>query len=89
MIKDKTKRLGTQGGVDEVIKHPWFEDLDLEAVKNKTITAPYVPALENYGLNHFDELFVNESIVADEEDFQNFNHPAEKFYSGELLLLCV
>ena len=84
LIKDKTKRLGTNGGVDEVISHPWFSDLDLESIKSKSIRAPYVPELENYGLNHFDELFVNESIIADEEDFRNFSHPAEKFYSGKI-----
>ena len=35
--KDKLQRLGQKGGIDEVIKHPWFASLNLEDLKAKKI----------------------------------------------------
>lgn len=33
--KDKTKRLGRHGDVDEVLSHPWFSIIDREKLLNK------------------------------------------------------
>lgn len=83
--RDKNLRLGTKGGVDEIINHPWFYGLDWEAIKKKEIKAPYVPALENYGLHNFDEMFVNEDIKNDEDEMINFNTSFEKMYTGKVV----
>ena len=34
-FKNKKKRLGALGGVEEVKKHPWFEDIDWDAIMKK------------------------------------------------------
>lgn len=83
MQKDKAQRLGSKGGADEVINHPWFEGLDWEAIKNKEAKTPYVPPQENYGLDNFDEMFTNEDIKLDEEEMQKFNTSFEKHYTGK------
>lgn len=41
--KEETKRLGHDGDVEEILKHPWFADVDIEAIKNRTLPAEYVP----------------------------------------------
>ena len=45
--KDETKRLGYQGDMVEVLKHPWFANVDIESIKNKTMEAEYKPILSN------------------------------------------
>ena len=32
LIKDKDKRLGSKGDMDEVLSHPWFKDIDFDAL---------------------------------------------------------
>jgi len=41
--KDSKKRLGSDGDIDEVLEHPYFQSLDLEALVNKEIKPPYIP----------------------------------------------
>ena len=43
LTKDKDARLGAQGGVQEILAHEWFQDIDREALENKTITPEYIP----------------------------------------------
>ena len=38
--KDKKERLGSQDDSTEILKHPFFKDLDLEAVYTNTMTPP-------------------------------------------------
>lgn len=40
--KDKDDRLG-KDGVNEVIKHPFFADLDFDALEDQTMIPPFVP----------------------------------------------
>lgn len=48
--KDPTKRIGTEGGFEEISSHPWFEGFDFEKLKNKELEAPFIPKLsENLG----------------------------------------
>ena len=35
LIKDMTKRLGTKNDVDEVLAHPFFEDVNMRDLKDK------------------------------------------------------
>ena len=43
--KDKTQRIGAKGGISEVLRHPFFDGLDLKALSNKTLPSPYKPNL--------------------------------------------
>lgn len=38
--KDPAQRLGTQGGLQEILEHPWLKDYDIEALKNKQVEIP-------------------------------------------------
>lgn len=42
LTKDKDNRLGT-GGVEEVLKHPFFASLDFKELEAQTMTPPFVP----------------------------------------------
>ena len=44
--KDRSKRLGTADDSEEVLKHKVFENIDVEALTNKSIEAPYKPEFE-------------------------------------------
>ena len=35
--KKKDKRIGAKNGIKEILAHPFFKDLDLDALKNKTL----------------------------------------------------
>lgn len=57
--KDKTRRLGRINGVEDIISHPWFEELGTpEDLLNKTIEAPYIPTIkQDDDTSNFDEKF--------------------------------
>jgi hypothetical protein len=40
-----TKRLGTKGDVDEVLSHPFFEDINMRDLTDKKIKAPWIPLI--------------------------------------------
>ena len=41
--KIPTTRLGSQNGAAEILEHPWFNDLDLNALEALQLTAPFHP----------------------------------------------
>jgi len=43
--KDPKERLGTVGGVDAIIKHPWFADIDFDKLLTKEIPAEFKPEI--------------------------------------------
>ena len=43
LCKNQTNRLGSQDDVHEVLKHPWFADLDIEALEAQKIEPPLKP----------------------------------------------
>ena len=43
LSKDNKKRLGSNGDIEEILEHPYFQTLDLEALVNKEIKPPYIP----------------------------------------------
>jgi protein kinase A len=46
LVADLTKRYGCmKGGADDVKKHKWFQAFDWEALMNKTVAAPIIPAV--------------------------------------------
>jgi hypothetical protein len=43
--KDKSKRLGHNGDGAEVLAHPFFASLNLDAVEGKTMDPPFKPEI--------------------------------------------
>ena len=43
--KNEADRLGTRGGIEEVLSHPWLDELDADSILEKTIEAPVKPEL--------------------------------------------
>ena len=41
--KDKKKRLGAENDITEILEHPYFKSLDIDALIKKEITPPYLP----------------------------------------------
>ena len=41
--KDKKKRLGAENDIEELLEHPYFKSLDIDALMKKEITPPYLP----------------------------------------------
>ena len=55
--KDRTKRLGSAGGKEgykDILKHPWFQGVDLEAIEARKMKPPFMP---NFGKQDLSELF--------------------------------
>lgn len=61
--KNKRERLGANG-VDEILSHPWFADLDIQKLTAKELTPPYVPKVQA-DLAYFDKNLVNMTEVSD------------------------
>ena len=48
LVKDPSARLGSQGGYEEVLSHPWFpQGADRTAIENQIIEAPIIPEIRN------------------------------------------
>ena len=52
--KDRKKRLGQKGDMEEILGHPFFAELDMEALKDKKMKAEFIPTIDQTGLNNFD-----------------------------------
>lgn len=61
--KDRRTRLGQKQGVDEILMHPFFADLDLDKLMEKKIAAPFVPNIcDAADLTNFDPEVVNQEL---------------------------
>ncbi|PSR71716.1 hypothetical protein PHLCEN_2v12420 [Hermanssonia centrifuga] len=50
MERDPSKRYGNlRHGAGDVFAHPWFREVDWERLKNREITAPYLPRISGAG----------------------------------------
>ena len=45
--KDKKTRLGVENDIDEILEHPYFKTIDLDALLKKEIKPPYLPEFKN------------------------------------------
>jgi len=62
--KDRKKRLGQEHDVEDIIKHPWFKDLDIEKLLKKQLPAPYIPKVEGKtDLRNFDPEVVGAELT--------------------------
>lgn len=56
--KRPEKRLGFNEGATEIKNHPWFEDVDWDAILNKKIKAPFIPQVKSDAdVSNFDQEF--------------------------------
>ena len=50
MESEPSKRYGNmRHGADDVFKHPWFHEVNWDKLRNKEITAPYLPKITGDG----------------------------------------
>nr|VWO95105.1 Vinclozolin resistance protein [Ganoderma boninense] len=50
MERDPSKRLGNLAqGVNDVLAHPWFAEVDWKKLMRREIAAPYLPSIANDG----------------------------------------
>ena len=74
LVKDQKERFGNNGGFDEIKKHPFFKDMDFEALEAKKIEAPFKPVLENsFDVTNFDDEFTSEELVSSEITEKNMD----------------
>ena len=53
--REPSARLGC-GGIQEIMNHPWFSDIDFDRMANRLVTAPFQPYIENVlDVQNFDE----------------------------------
>lgn len=63
--KDPKDRLGTEGGVDEIMSHEWFAGFDFDKLLNRELDAPFIPKLSEdaYDVSQFDDEFTEQDPV--------------------------
>jgi hypothetical protein len=55
--KNRKKRLGSNGGVDEILAHPFFEPLNIQKLLLKELEPPYKPDIGD-DLKFFDQMSI-------------------------------
>jgi len=89
--KDRKKRLGQKGDLDEVLGHEFFKGVDHDALLKRMVKAEFIPTVDESGINNFDEditrQMAEESIIPQEamakikqaeENFNDFGFSQHK-----------
>ena len=82
--RDPKKRLG-YNGFEEVQKHPWFKDINWDALYRKEVEPPYKPSVKSAeSTEHIDDEFVSivptvtptpvNAVLTDQTAFENFSY---------------
>ena len=82
--REPTKRLG-YGGYEEIQKHPWFKEIDWDALYRKEMEPPYKPSVKSAeSTEHIDDEFVLvvpavtptpvNAVLTDQNAFENFSY---------------
>lgn len=45
LTKDKSKRLGANKDIEEIMAHPYFATINVEEILKKSLTPPYLPEI--------------------------------------------
>jgi hypothetical protein len=51
--KDRTQRLGSKGGENEILAHPWFKGVDRVKLEKYQVVPPFKPASDEGNLTEF------------------------------------
>lgn len=65
LAKDRTKRLGAENDIDDVISHPYFSTLNIEELLKKTITPPYLPEISKDHVGSYIKVKTDQKSVSD------------------------
>jgi serum/glucocorticoid-regulated kinase 2 len=63
--KDPKNRLGTDGGLEDIISHSWFEGFDFDKLLKRELEAPFIPKLSDdlEDVSNFDDEFTDQEVV--------------------------
>ena len=63
--KNPKSRLGSNGGIEEILSHPWYASIDQKALINKQIVPEFKPKLSKNVLDvsNFDSMFTDDEAV--------------------------
>ena len=63
--KDPANRLGTKEGIDDIMRHPFFADLNVDDLVGKRIVPPFKPKLSQdlFDVSNFDSQFTSEEAI--------------------------
>ncbi|KAL4455810.1 hypothetical protein ABPG74_003220 [Tetrahymena malaccensis] len=74
LCKDPRIRLGSCEGATELKNHPWFEDVDWDALYKRQVQAPFKPVTnQECWLGYFDQEFVSKPINNFFKQIYDFN----------------
>ena len=65
LAKAPKHRLGSTGGLDEIVSHPWFADLAVDDMLNKRLKPDFIPkvsASNKLDVSQFDKMFTGEEV---------------------------
>lgn len=88
-IQDPDKRLGSgPDGVDKIKKHPFFKNIDWEAIYNKKIKPPFIPRItSDSDTKYIDKEFTNlpavdsynpQDYLEGDTDYRDFSYNKDK-----------
>lgn len=63
--KDKATRLGSKDDFVEILSHPYFKDVDIEALENKKMKPPFMPNLSGKNLTEFFNVQQSKAAMGD------------------------
>ena len=88
--RDQSKRLGSSSNdASDIMSHPFFRNIDWEAIRNRQVPAPYKPHVSSaHDTRNIDKMFTNEQAVetpeqtipntfAKKTNFKDFTYDAE------------
>ena len=63
--KNPTERLGSKNDIQEILDHPWFSDVDINALKNRQIDPEFKPKLSKdmLDVSNFDKSFTSDEAA--------------------------
>ena len=63
--RDQSKRSGNgSNDASDIMSHPFFRDVDWEALRNRQVPAPYKPTVSSaHDTRNIDKMFTNEKPV--------------------------
>ena len=63
--KHPSERLGSTNDIEEILGHPWFADVDIEALKKKQLDPEFKPKLTKnlLDVSNFDKMFTSDEAI--------------------------